>query len=120
LYNPVPGEFTILPNQKVRPFRVSCLDGSDSIHLVVSFEIFPETDQLKYNKLHLDLFRAKNPDVEGFSLEFTLRNLYPEQWNRVQKIISLARKSDRETFNLLIQNNGKFTHLIRNVKISRY
>lgn len=91
----------------------------DTIPFLVSFKLFPQSDKLKKNVFHFDLFRKINPEVSGFSYDANLRNLNPQQWNEIQKRITLPVFQPNEQFVFSMINNGKYVFLIKDVKISR-
>lgn len=104
-------------NQSLKPFAFKNSFTTDSLRIILSLGIFPESDKLKNNNLHVTCRRKLNPDTDGFDFDINMRNLDPEKWNVIRKRINLKLKSADEEFVITIANYGKYTFRIKNLKV---
>lgn len=103
-------------SESLKPISVLSEDNTDSLDIIFSLKVFPQSEHLKNNKLVVQVRRTKNYEENGFDFEISMRCLEPNQWNEVQKRILLP-KSPKEDFSIQIFNTGKYDFEIDDMKI---
>lgn len=107
----------ILEKNQIVPALTFRTNSVNSMQIILSAQLFPESDKLKKNQLHIMVRRKHEPETDGFDFGITMRNAEPQQWNDVRKQIVLKKRSKDEEFVITIANYGKYPVRIRNIKI---